>query len=373
MIIGVDASRAFLRRRTGIEEYSYQVISHLRKTIPAGDRVILYIRRNQIVDFDLPENWMVKRLWAPRFWTQWRLSLEMLFHPPDVLFVPAHTVPIIHPARTVVTVHGLEYEMFPEAYSFWERLYMRLSIRFSVRAASLVVAVSENTKRDLVRVYGMPEEKLLVVYEGCSFRHSEQSEESRSVLESAANNGISRQARDDRKTPYLLFIGRLEERKNIVRIIEAFEILKEKYRIPHELVLVGNPGYGYEKIRFKIQNSKFKIREPGYVLEEKKVKLLKNADIFLFPTLYEGFGLPVLEAQAAGVPVLTSNSSSLPEVGGEGALYVDPLSAPDIAEKTWKILSEKEVRSAILAAGTENIRRFSWKKCSEEIAGLFRK
>ena len=155
MVIGIDASRAFLRRRTGIEEYSYQVIRNLRDAIPEEDRVILYIRSDQDVSFDVPRNWRVKKLWAPRFWTQGRLSLEMLFHAPDVLFVPAHTVPVIHPRKTVVTVHGLEYEMFPGAYSFWERLYMRLSIRFSVRVASLVIAVSENRKHDLMLLYGV--------------------------------------------------------------------------------------------------------------------------------------------------------------------------------------------------------------------------
>ncbi len=373
MVIGIDASRAFLRRRTGIEEYSYQVIRHLRDTIPKTDRVVLYVRGEwrmengewrifgQKIDFELPSNWSVRALWAPRFWTQIRLSLEMLFHPPDILFVPAHTVPVIHPKKTVVTVHGLEYEMFPEAYSFWERLYMRLSIRFSSRVADRIVAVSENTKRDLMRLYDVPEEKMVVVYEGVAENFKFQI----SNFKSNPNSKI--------ESKFLLFIGRLEERKNIMRIIEAFGILKEKYHIPHELVLAGKPGYGYERIRFKIQNSKFKIREVGYVSEKEKAKLLARADVFLFPTLYEGFGLPVLEAQAVGVPVVASDSSSLPEIGGKGALYADPLSPEDIAEKTRKLLSEKSLRDVIMAAGRENIRRFSWENCSGKIAESFRK
>ncbi|MBP9752159.1 MAG: glycosyltransferase family 4 protein [Candidatus Moranbacteria bacterium] len=391
MLVGIDASRAFLHRRTGIEEYSYQVIRHLRDAIPKGDFVILYVRKkislsavipslsrnlalmsgrsfdfaqddkrrkfsffeSPRMDFELPKNWEVKGLWAPRFWTQIRLSLEMLFHSPDVLFVPAHTVPVIHPKKTVVTVHGLEYEMFPKAYSFWERLYMRLSIRFSVRVADRIVAVSENTKRDLTRLYGVPEERIAVIYEGVSLE-------------------IPNSKFQGNQKPYLLFIGRLEERKNIVRIIEAFGILKEKYHIPHELVLAGKPGHGYENIRRKIQGARYKIRETGYVSEGEKRELLKNADVFLFPTLYEGFGLPVLEAQAAGVPVVASKTSSLPEVGGEGALYADPLSPEDIAEQTWKFLSEKDVRDGIMGAGLENVRRFDWRKCSEKITGLLR-
>jgi glycosyltransferase involved in cell wall biosynthesis len=390
MVIGIDASRAFLHRRTGIEEYSYQVIRHLRDVIQKEDCVVLYVCKkleienwklkitNPPVDFPLPSNWKIRALWAPRFWTQFRLSLEMLFHRPDVLFVPAHVVPVIHPKKTVVTVHGLEYEMFPEAYSFWERLYMRLSIRFSVRVASRVVAVSENTKRDLMRLYGVPEEKISVVYEGVS-ENNFQFPISPAAAGPRQGDGnfrtISKSQFSKPKNPHLLFIGRLEERKNIVRIIEAFEILKEKYHIPHVLVLAGKPGYGHERI--KNQKSKIKnqdlVFELGYVSEEEKFELLKNADVFLFPTLYEGFGLPVLEAQAFGVPIVMSDTSSLPEVGGEGAAYADPLSASDIAEKTWRILSEKDSRSAIIAAGRENVRRFSWRKCSEEIARLLRK
>lgn len=357
MIIGIDASRAFLKRRTGIEEYSYQVISALR--VPLGDTdVVLYIRSDQSVSFDLPKRWRVKKLHAPRFWTQIRLSIEMLLHPPDVLFVPAHTVPLIHPARTIVTVHGLEYEVFPNSYSLWERLYMRFSIRFSTRAAERVVAVSENTRKDLTRLYGVPEDKISVVYEG--------------VSENAAVHAS--RSEEQPGDPHLLFVGRLEERKNVIRIIEAFEILKETRGIPHGLVLVGKPGYGYEKVRCVMRDAKYgsEIREAGYVTEEEKWELLRNADIFLFPTLYEGFGLPVLEAQAVGVPVVTSETSSFPEIGGNGALYANPLSASDIAEKIWKLLSSKDLRNDIMEKGYGNVRRFGWNRCADAIALVLR-
>ena len=173
MIIGIDASRAFLWNRTGIEEYAYQVISHLRDPLRA-ERVVLYVRHGQGPDFELPESWEVRALRAPRFWTHIRLSIEMLLHRPDVLFVPAHTVPLIHGKKSVVTVHGLEYEFSPESYSRWERFYMRAVIRFSCTAAETVIAVSENTKRDLMRLYGTPEEKIRVVYEGRLTTHNSQ-------------------------------------------------------------------------------------------------------------------------------------------------------------------------------------------------------
>ncbi|MBP6975323.1 MAG: glycosyltransferase family 4 protein [Candidatus Moranbacteria bacterium] len=368
MIIGIDASRAFLKKRTGIEEYSYQVIKHLRTEL-AGQTVFLYARKKigwragrfvwviPSIDFDLPSGWQVKALWAPRFWTQFRLSLEMLFSPPEVLFVPAHTVSLIHPKRTIVTIHGLEYEFCPEAYSWYERWYMRISIRCSCRWAQTVVCVSENTKRDVMKLYGVPETKIQVISEGYDRKTKNQA--------SKINNQV---------LPYLLFIGRLEERKNILRIIEAFKILKQKYQIPHELVLVGKPGYGYEKIRSKVKHLPLEIgiREPGYVSEEEKWLLLQGAEVFVFPTLYEGFGIPVLEAQAAGTPVVTSNTSSLPEVAGDGAVYVDPESAESIAEGVWRVLSDPDLRNGIIGKATQNLSRFGWASCARGLAVIFR-
>ncbi|TXI34118.1 MAG: glycosyltransferase family 1 protein [Candidatus Moraniibacteriota bacterium] len=371
-VIGIDASRAFLKRRTGIEEYSYQVIKHLRDTLSSDAQIVLYVRKKfsfvegrlqmsiPEIDFELPRNWTVRALWAPRFWTQLALSLEMLWRAPDVLFVPAHTVPIIHPKKTVVTIHGLEYEFCPGAYSLWERIYMHYSIKFSCRVASTVICVSENTKRDVMALYRVAEEKIAVISEGY--------EQTRSMNQEAGNMS-------EKKKPYLLFIGRLEERKNIVRIVEAFELLKEKYQIPHKLVLVGKAGFRYERIRDYIQHSAFNIhiRELGYVTEEEKWELLRNADVFLFPTLYEGFGIPVLEAQSVRVPVVTSNTSSLPEVAGEGAVLVDPTSVESIAEGVQRLLSDQGLRSGIIEKATHNVSRYSWARCAREVGRLLRR
>lgn len=369
MFIGIDASRAFLRGRTGIEEYAYQTIWHLRDVIPETDTVILYVRKKVTfadgrlrwsypeINFALPKHWRVRGIWAPRFWTQGALSLEMFLKPPDVLFVPAHTVPFVHPKKTVVTIHGLEYEFCKGAYSFWERLYMRFSIRFSGRAAEMVICVSQNTKRDVMRLYGVSEKKIRVIYEGYE-RAGIKNQESR----------IMHQI----QTPYLLFIGRLEERKNIVKIIEAFEILKEQYSIAHQLALVGKPGFGYKRIMYHVSciMHRSDVIELGYVTAEEKWELLRNADVFLFPTLYEGFGIPVLEAQSAGVAVVTSENSSLPEVAGKGAVYVDPLSAESIALGIWKILSNTLLREDIVEQGRINVSRFSWKQCARETADV---
>jgi glycosyltransferase involved in cell wall biosynthesis len=366
MLIGIDASRAFLNKRTGIEEYSYQVIKNLADKLN-GHRVILYVRPEQNIDFNLPENWKIKIVGWTYLWTQLGLSLEMFFHPVDVLFIPAHVAPPIHPKNTFVTIHGLEYEFVPESYSFWARIYMRLCIKFSCRAAKKIIAVSENTKKDLMELYEVPENKIEVIYEGFSVCHSGPPaggpESSRENKDSALD---SRFRGNDK---YLLFIGRLEERKNIIGIVKAFEMLKEKYNIPHKLILAGKPGYGYEKINYTLQttNHKEDIILPGFVSEKEKWELLKNADVFLFPSFYEGFGLPILEAQSVGVPVVTSDNSSLEEVAENSGILINPHNLHEITEAAYKLISDDEFREHMIIKGHENVKRFSWEKCAEKV------
>ncbi|MDD5490119.1 MAG: glycosyltransferase family 1 protein, partial [Candidatus Moranbacteria bacterium] len=173
-------------------------------------------------------------------------------------------------------------------------------------------------------------------------------------------------------TRYLLFVGRLEERKNIIGIVRAFEILKDKYSLPHKLVLAGKFGYGGGEIRNKIEKSRYKddIVLPGYIADEEKFELMKKAEAFLFPTFYEGFGLPILEAQSVGTPVITSNISSMPEVAGNGAVLVDPEDANAIAEAVHRIISDESYKNDIIEKGLENVKRFSWEKCAREISRL---
>ena len=402
MLIGIDASRAFIKQRTGIEEYSYQIVKNLVDKL-SDHQVILYLRSTNYESLQiykctnkLPDSWKIKVIRWPAFWTQVGLSLEMLFHPVDVLFVPAHTVPWIHPARnaslfslalfiqkilkilgirtyynthseaggpanTFVTIHGLEYEAVPEAYSFLERLYMRLSIKLSCRWVKKIIAVSKNTRKDLMGLYKVPGEKIEVVYEGVS----EKFQISNSKFQINSKFKIQ-------NSKFILFIGRLEKRKNIEGIISAFEILKKKYNIPHKLVLAGKPGYDYEATSYKLKTSSCKndIIETGYISEGEKYNLLASADVFLFPSFYEGFGLPVLEAQAAGIPTVAGNTASLPEIGGDGAAYCDPNEPISIALSVYKLISDKSFRNGIIEKGYENAGRFSWDKCASAIADI---
>lgn len=361
--IAIDGSRAFLRQRTGIEEYSYQVIRHLREFLH-DEEVTVYVRHGQSPDFAIPGNWRIKELWAPRLWTQGRLSWQMLVDRPDTLFVPAHTVPIVHPGRTVVVVHGLEYEFLPQAYSWWERLYMRWSIRYSVRAASGVICVSENTRRDVARLYGVPEGKMTVIYEGY--------DDSKLKVQGSKPETVTGDLKSG--VPYFLFVGRIEERKNVGRIIRAFGMFKERTGMAHRLVLAGRPGYGYGDIISQVRDSRCKgdIVESGYVSDGEKWRLLAEAEAFVFPTLYEGFGIPILEAQSVGAPVIASDNSSVPEVAGDAAILVDPYDEQAISLAMERVCSDRTFRDGIIRRGHGNVRRFGWKRCAQEISEMLR-
>ena len=441
MTIGINAAAAMRQPRTGVEEYTYQLIKHLTMLPEAKEhRFLLYMPavarlgrakagayewdgdkntnkipptppfskggEEGIFDFPLPENFILKKLrWPLPMWTQLRLSAELLRHQPDVLFIPAHVLPLIHPKNSVVSVLGLEFEYYPETYSFWRRQYLRYATRYAVKNAKKIIAISENTKRDLIELYGVSAEKIKTVYLGINDIKSCHSRPA-SVIPAKAGiqYGVNSSGNPESgsrlkagmtipRDPYLLYLGRIETKKNIQGILDAYKILKEKYRIPHQLVLAGPPGYGYKKIKLLIQNfppagdlpkgEKFKIiplrgisqreknwklniLELGYVTEQEKQQLLAGADIFLFPSFYEGFGIPILEAQAAGAPVVSSNISSMPQVAGRAALLVNPKNPEEIAQAVYKIIDDSVLRDRLIQLGYENVKKFSWKKCARE-------
>ncbi len=359
MKIAIDGSRAFLPQRTGIEEYSYQVIKHLRLAL-ANHRVVIYVYPNsrKNIDFQLPASWKVKEIKLKRFWTQLGLSWEMLTTQYDALFVPAHTLPFIHPANSYVTVHGLEYEHNPQSYSFFSRIFHRFFIKRSSVWAKKVIAVSSNTKRELAKMYGIKRNKIIVVYNGFKIEKTE------------GKNKISQAVQALLEKPFCLFMGRLEERKNIINIVKAFDELKKKHHYQGNLILAGKPGFGYAEISQTIAQleNKESIKQLGYVSEEEKAALFKKADLFFFPSLSEGFGIPILEAQSESIPVVTSNYPPMSEVAGSKEILVNPRQPKAIGELAGKLIFEKDFRQREIKKGLKNIERFSWQKCAAGIA-----
>jgi len=343
MKIGI-AVNISLGHRTGVEEYIY----HLLSNFPMFDDY----KNHQFFVYS-PEilKWPFKK-----FWTQFRLSWEMKKNPVDILFLPVHTYPLIHP-KLVITIQGLEFERLPKLYPFFKRLFLRWATKRNAKKANKIIVPSENTKNDLIKIYHINPDKIFVVHHGAGNPET--------AFDAADTNEFGK---------YILYLGKSDRRKNINGLIKAFRILKTEHppatpsrsdggrgRIPHKLVLAG-PNIGYPVAR-DIEDD---VIFTGYVQDPRKWQLLKNAEVFVSPSFYEGFGITVLEAQRVGTPVVASSTSSFPEVLGDSALLINPYHPHDIAEAIYKIISHPELADDLIKRGYENVQRFSWPKCAEE-------
>ena len=372
MIIGIDASRALRAKQTGTERYAREIIQHMLALPQAQQHTWrLYVdhqptpqsKTDAAASIPLPAHAEWRVLPARRMWTHRALAKEMLQHPPDVLFVPSHVLPFVLPIRrlppAVVTIHDLGYHYFPAAHGWRQRLYLKWGTRWSVAAATRVIAISQATATDLQQVIGTPAAKIRVIHEAVaalppSCALPEQ------IAAIRTRYGISR--------PYALYVGTLQPRKNLTRLITAYEQLCARGAATFDLVLAGNPGWLSDEIVAQAKQSEYaaQIHLTGYVTDQDLPALLAGASFFAFPSLYEGFGLPILEAQIVGVPVMTAKGSSLPEVAGDAAIYVDPTDVDAIAQAMLRLSQDETLRQELIAAGQRNVQRFSWEKAAAE-------
>jgi glycosyltransferase involved in cell wall biosynthesis len=334
LVIGVDASRSVSTQPTGTELYSRYLIEALLSRAPDRFSFRLYFNQAPQATFRNPHS-ELRILTFPRLWTHVRLSAEMILHRPDLLFVPAHVLPIVHPRRSVVTVHDLGYLYFPEAHPPRQRWYLDRSTRWHTATAAHLLADSEATKRDLVDKYHADPDKITVAYPGLD----------PSIKRVEDPNEIARvKAKYDIDGDYLLYVGTIQPRKNLARLIAAFA----SCNLHAALVLAGKQGWYADEL---LKQANDRVKFVGYVEASDKNALLSGATAFVFPSLYEGFGFPVLEAMACGVPVLCSNTSSLPEVGGDAAVLVNPLEVDDIARGLQEITTNEDLRRTLIGRG----------------------
>lgn len=370
MLIGVDASRALRARATGTERYAREIVRALL-ALPAAQAHTwrLYVDEATELGDLLPAGGGARidlcLLPRRRMWTHRALAGEVLRRPPDVLFVPAHVIPFVLPARrlpaSVVTVHDLGYRALPHTHPARQRAYLEWSTRWSAHAAARIIAVSEATRRDLAACCPAAAPKISVVYEAPARLPPA---DAGAIAAARARYGVAR--------PYALFVGTLQPRKNVERLMQAYVRLYEGGGDPgFDLLLAGAPGWMSGPILDAAGELQGKLpagalRLAGYVADGDLAALLRGARLFCYPSLYEGFGLPVLEAQTAGVPVMTARNSSLPEVAGDAALLVDPHDVDALAQAMLRLASDEELRERLIEAGRENVSRFSWAKAARE-------
>jgi len=296
-------------------------------------------------------------------WTQVGLAARTWVDKLDVLWVPAHTLPVLRKPgiKTVVTIHGIEYEWLPAYENLLQRWYLPLSTQYAVMSASRIIAVSQFTKNQLVERLGADPNKIQVIYEGVT--NTSPSNPSPIIGEGRKGEVLTKWGLKPKQ--YLLFVGTVQPRKNLVRLIQAYLALSTKH-LALKLVIAGKLGWNYEEV---VELAKrYGIMIVGYINETDRYSLLQNAIVYVQPSITEGFGLPVLEAMAAGVPVVSSSGGALKEIIGiqypmSSKILFNPLDVNDMVKKIGLVLGNKKLREEMIKAGLKM--KFSWDDAAE--------
>ncbi|MFH1413019.1 MAG: glycosyltransferase family 1 protein [bacterium] len=421
MVIGIDASRANKPHKSGTEWYAYYLIRGLAR-LDDKNEYILYtdqplqaglldltcdkheISEDEKIKFDnhgcqiiksRHNNFKAKVLnWPFKFlWTQGRLSLEMLFHSPDLLFIPAHVLPVIHPKKSVVTIHDIGFKQTEKLYSeemivpmdsvknrFFNFLikiftlgkhsgskldYLQWSTQYALKKAKQIITISKFSKKELLNNYKVKADKIKIVYNGYNnslYRKIDNEIKTNAVLK---KYGIVQ--------PFIFYVGRLGKKKNTDKLIEAYAIMRQKHpEINHRLCLAGDASFGYDEIKYQVSEFGLSNRVimPGWVEEGDMPYIFNAASAFIFPSNYEGFGIPLLQAMACGTPVTASNTSSIPEIAKNAALFFDQDDVYDMAKKIAEIIQNNKKRKELIKLGFERIKNFSWQKCAQDTLNL---
>lgn len=350
--LAVDASRMVTGQRTGTEHYSVEIIRALA-AIRTRPPITLYTRADHPTQRVVGT--LTKSFGPSRLWTHIGLSRAMHENKPDALFVPSHVVPLVHPRATVVTVHDLGYLSEPESHPRRQRMMLNSTTQWNVRAASKVIAISGQTRDDLVHHYGVNTGKIRVIHHGLDH------DRFKPLPPDVAAPVV---AKHNITPPFLLFVSTLQPRKNLTRLIEAFESLDDP-RL--SLVIAGKSGWLSEPIERRIRDSPAtnRMRRIGHVPDDDLPALYSAAEVFTFPSLYEGFGMGVIEAMACGTPVVTSNSSSLAEVAGDAAVLVDPRDVGSIAAGIREA-RDPATQRRLRSLGLDHTQHFTWERSAAE-------
>ncbi len=358
MLIGIDGNEANVGKKVGISEFAFQLLTQFEKD-RRGHSFEIYLKERPRPDMP-PESfgWHYRIVGPRKLWTQFGLPLSLFTKKPkpNVFFTPTHYAPRFSPIPTIVSVMDVSYMFYPELFRRNDLYQLKNWTAYSVKNAKKVITISESTKSDIIKEYRVDGSKVAVIYPG--IKQESRTRHKMSLLESKYNLN----------SDFVLFVGTLQPRKNIVRLIEAFKKVLPKYK-RLKLVIVGKKGWLYEEIlaapeKLGIEDS---VRFLDFVPDEDLPSFYENAKCYVLPSLYEGFGLPVLEAMKYGCPVVTSNVSSLPEAGGDAAIYFDPYDTDDIAKKISEVVGDKKLSESMIKKGHAQVKKFSWEKAAREV------
>jgi len=304
----------------------------------------------------LEANEVVLKSSSKLVWDYYQIPKAVNKYGIDVMFFPKNVLPFFVDCKSIIVIHDLAYYI-PElnAYPLIDTVYMRLMIKSSVKRAHHIIAISENTKKDIIKYTGVEEDKISVVYEAPDRKFGQIFDKTELDIIKIEYN-LPEQ--------FIFCCDTITPRKNTARLLAAFDLIKDK--IPHKLVLTGGVSWKSKTVSDMVDSMKDSVIKLGYVPDGDMPLLYNLADLFVYPSLYEGFGLPPLEAMACGCPVITSNTSSISEVVGDAGVMVDPYNIDDLAKAMYDILTNDALRENMTKKGLERAKMFSWEKTARE-------
>lgn len=367
MRIGIDA-RMYGSGFTGIGRYTYELIRNLAEMDQENEYVV-FLRKESFDGFEPPNKRFTKVLadfphysFAEQFGFKSLLNKSKL----DLMHFCHFNAPIFYNKPYIVTIHDLTLSFFPgkKFNSFWRRMAYKLVLKTVIKKAKKIIAVSKHTKSDLQKMFNIPEERISVIYNGVNPEFAEKSETLKADL--MKRLGLQK--------PFFLYTGVWRDHKNIVGMIKAFADMNKELGGQYNLVITGRHNPSYKEIPDTIKEMKLEedVHLVGLVSEDDLKALYQNALAYVFPSFYEGFGLPPLEAMQCGTPVIASNKSAIPEVCGEGnALYFDPYNIDDMKEKMRTIATDASVRQNLVNKGFERVKEFDWGKMASSVLQIY--
>jgi glycosyltransferase involved in cell wall biosynthesis len=357
MRIGIDVG-ILREKKRGVGRYLSNLLEQFSR-LSSDDDIYLYSPGPIHYDFIKNQNWHARFGTLPlpgSFWLQTQCKNYIKKDGIDLFFSPAHVLPLNLPEtiRKVLAVHDLVAILYPETMTNYNRFIHNIFFAKSLKSADSIITMSEATKQSIIDKFKIDDNRINVIYEGVSESFKPyQPEQVRSVLN---RYGLNK--------PYLLSVGTLEPRKNYPLLLKAFRDLK----IDYDLVIIGKTGWKFEKVFTTINELQLskRVKILGYVKDDDLPFFYNGAEIFVFPSIYEGFGLPILEALACGTPVICSNSSSLPEVGGDAVIYFSPDSMDELVLKINQLLTNSELKKVLIQKGLSRAKLFTWGKTSQK-------
>jgi len=372
MRIGIDC-RTILNpgkgEQAGVGHYTYYLVRKLLKYDKVNQYVLFFDYRVTNTKEFKQKNAEIKyfpfseyKKFLPFSYSHMLISAFLSRNKLDIYHSPANVIPYTFKGNSIITVHDLAIYKHPEWFPRGQQFSTKILVPKSLKKVRKIIAVSETTKKDIIKLFKISAKKVKVIYEG--------------VFREKAKVSLQTLKRKHRITDdYILFLGTIEPRKNLVGLIQAYaEVIKSKKFARYQLVMAGAKGWKEKEVFKTIRKLKLedRVRYLGYVSHEDKLSLIANCTVFVFPSYYEGFGLPILEAMEMGAPVITSNLSSIPEITDHAAVHINPYKEKEILQALKKVLGSAVLRRKLRQAGMKKAKEFSWQKTAKQTMAVYR-